>query len=252
MREFLGPDNPIVKQALGKASPDERATALISGSKLADPKVRVTLFEGGKQAVDASGDPMIALARDVDDEARALRKRYESEVQGPEDRAQHAIAQARFAVYGTSIYPDATFTLRLSYGAVRGWTENGQPVQPFTYLSRLYERATGAPPFAVPKTWMDARPRLDMKTPANFVTDNDIIGGNSGSPMVNAKGEIVGLVFDGNIHSISGSYWFDVEKNRTVSVHPAFIRAAMHDVYDVPALARELEGVATASKAAGR
>jgi len=252
MREFLGPDHAIVRQALGNAAPDERARALISGSALADPKVRVGLFEGGKKAVDASSDPMIAVARAVDGEARSLRQIYEREVQGPEDKAQHAIAQARFAVYGTSIYPDATFTLRLSYGAVRGWVENGRPVEPFTYLARLYERATGAPPFAVPKTWLDARPRLNMRTPVNFVTDNDIVGGNSGSPMVNAKGEIVGLVFDGNIHSIAGSYWFDAEMNRAVAVHPAFIRTALHDVYDVPALASELEGVAAAGKAAGR
>ncbi|HEX2456025.1 MAG TPA: S46 family peptidase [Vicinamibacterales bacterium] len=250
MREFLGPDHAIVKQALGKASPDERAKALLTGSKLADPKVRLALFEGGKKAVDASDDPMIALARAIDDEARALRKTYESEVEGPEGRAQRAIADARFAVYGTSIYPDATFTLRLSYGAVKGWTESGQSVEPFTYLSRLYERATGAPPFAVPRTWLDTRPRQDMRTPANFVTTTDIIGGNSGSPMVNAKAEIVGLVFDGNIHSISGSYWFDADKNRTVAVHPAFIRTALHDVYDVPALARELELVGAGSKAA--
>ena len=252
MREYLGPDHPVVKEALGKESPDQRAKALISGSKLADPKARLSLFEGGKKAVDASDDPMIALARAVDDEARALRKTYESEVQGPESRAQRAIADARFAVYGTSIYPDATFTLRLSYGAVQGWTEAGKRVEPFTYLSRLFERATGAPPFAIPKPWLDARPRLDLKTPVNFVTTNDIIGGNSGSPMVNAKGEIVGLVFDGNIHSISGAYWFDAEKNRTVAVHPAFIRTALHDVYDVPAIARELELVGTASERAGR
>ena len=252
MREYLGPDDAIVKQALGNVAPDERAKTLVSGSKLADSKVRLALFEGGKTAVDASDDPMIALARGVDDGARALRKRYESEVQGPEDRAQHAIAEARFGVYGTSIFPDATFTLRLSYGAVKGWVENGHPVEPFTSLSRLYQRATGAPPFAVPKTWLDARPRLDMQTPVNFVSDNDIIGGNSGSPMVNAKGEIVGLVFDGNIHSISGSYWFDAEKNRTVAVHPAFMRTALQEVYDVPAIARELEVVGVSSKVAAR
>ena len=250
MREYVGPDDAIVKQALGVASPDERAKALIAGSKLADPKVRLALFEGGKRAVDASDDPMIALARAVDEQARALRKTYESEVRGPEDKAQQAIADARFAVYGTSLYPDATFTLRLSYGAVKGWSESGHPVGPFTYLSRLYERATGAPPFAVPKTWLDARARLDMQTPVNFVTTTDIIGGNSGSPMVNAKGEIVGLVFDGNIHAISGSYWFDADKNRTVAVHPAFIRTALREVYNAPAIARELELALAGSKVA--
>jgi Peptidase S46 len=248
-REYLGPDNSVVKLALGNASPDEKAKALISGSKLADSKVRLTLLEGGKRAIDASDDPMIALARAVDPQARALRKQHETEVEGPEGRAQRAIADARFAVYGTSIYPDATFTLRLSYGAVQGWLEAGRRVEPFTSLSRLYERATGAPPFEVPKTWLDAKPRLDMRTAVNFVTTNDIIGGNSGSPMVNAAGEIVGLVFDGNIHSISGTYWFDAEKNRTVAVHPAFIGTALLDVYGAKALAGELKVVASATRA---
>ena len=240
MREYLGPDHPVVKKALGKDSPDQRAKALIAGSKLADPKLRTSLFEGGSQALEAANDPMIALARAIDGEARALRETYENKVTGPEARAQRAIADARFAVYGTNQYPDATFTLRLSYGAVQGWTEAGHPVEPFTYLDRLYARATGAPPFALPKPWLDAKARLDMKARANFSTTNDIVGGNSGSPVVNAKGEIVGLVFDGNIHSISGSYWFDTEKNRTVAVHPDYIRSALTIVYDVPALAQEL------------
>jgi hypothetical protein len=241
MREYLGPDHAIVKKALGSDSPDERAKALISGTKLADAKIRASLFETGKKAVDASTDPMIVLAREIDGEARALRKTYETQVQGPEGTAQRAIADARFAVYGTTLYPDATFTLRLSYGAVQGWTEAGGRVGPFTYLARLFERATGAPPFALPQSWLDAKPRLDLKSRANFVTTNDIVGGNSGSPMVNASGEIVGLVFDGNIHSISGSYWFDAEKNRTVAVHPEFIRTALHDVYRASALASELK-----------
>jgi hypothetical protein len=182
----------------------------------------------------------------VDDEARALRETFESKVQGPEQRGQRAIADTRFKVYGTSLYPDATFTLRLSYGAVQGWPESGERVEPFTVLARLYERATGAPPFALPKTWLDAKPQIDMKARANFVTTNDIVGGNSGSPVVNAKGEIVGLVFDGNIHSISGSYWFDEEKNRTVAVHPDFIRTALEEVYKAPAIAKEL-GIAEAA-----
>ena len=246
MREYLGPDHAIVKKALGSVSPDERAKALISGTKLADAKVRASLFEGGKKAIDAStDDPMIVLAREIDAEARALRKIYEDQVQGPEAAAQRAIADARFAVYGTSLYPDATFTLRLSYGAVQGWTEAGKRVEPFTSLARLFERATGAPPFALPQSWLAAKPRLDVKSRANFVTTNDIVGGNSGSPMVNASGEIVGLVFDGNIHSISGSYWFDAEKNRTVAVHPEFIRTALQDVYGASALAGELKVAVT-------
>jgi len=198
------------------------------------------LYEGGDAAVKASDDPMIRLAREIDDESRRLRKVYEEEVDGPQRVAQQRIADARFKVYGTSIYPDATFTLRLSYGAVSGWNEAGTRVDPFTRLERLYERTTGAPPFELPKRWLDARPRLDVNTHANFATTNDIIGGNSGSPMVDAQGRIVGLVFDGNIHSIAGSFWFDPELNRTVAVHPQFMRTALVGVYAAGRLAQEL------------
>jgi V8-like Glu-specific endopeptidase len=240
MREYLGPDHPVIKSVLGNASPDERARQLVAGSMLADPAVRLKLYEGGHAAVSASTDSMIALARAVDAESRRLRTIYENEVEGPERRAQQAIAEARFKTYGTRLYPDATFTLRLTYGAVEGWTEAGTRVEPFTRLDRLYERATGAPPFALPKSWLDAKPRLDLSRRANFVATTDIIGGNSGSPVINARGEVVGLVFDGNIHSISGSYWFDAEKNRTVAVHPEYMRTALEQVYRVDALAREL------------
>jgi V8-like Glu-specific endopeptidase len=240
MREYLGPDHAIVKKALGTTSPDRRARVLVAGSTLGSPTVRLALFDGGQSAVNASKDPMIALAREIDTEARALRKIYENEVQAPVQRAQQAIADARFAVYGTSIYPDATFTLRLSYGAVQGWTEDGTRVEPFTRIERMYERATGFAPFALPKRWLDARARLDPDTPVNFVTTNDIVGGSSGSAMVNAAGEIVGLIFDGNIHSISGSYWYDAGKNRAVAVHPGYIRTAIEQVYGAMAIAKEL------------
>jgi hypothetical protein len=183
---------------------------------------------------------MIVLARAVDAESRRLRTIYENEVEAPERRAQQSIAEARFKAYGTGVYPDATFTLRLTYGAVEGWTEAGTPVAPFTQLDRLYARATGAPPFALPQSWLEAKPRLDPNARANFVATTDIIGGNSGSPMVNARGEVVGLVFDGNIHSISGAYWFDATKNRTVAVHPQFMRAGLVEVYKAEALATEL------------
>jgi V8-like Glu-specific endopeptidase len=240
MREWLGPDHPIIKTALGTASPDERAKALVAGSTLGDPKARLALFEGGQKAVAASKDPMIALARAIDAEARSLRKTYETQVEGPVARAQQAIAEARFKAYGTSLYPDATSTLRVSYGAVEGWTERGQPVDPYTRLARMFERTTGMAPFALPKRWLDARATLDPATRANFATTNDIVGGNSGSPVVNAAGEVVGLIFDGNIHSISGYYWFDTEKNRAVAVHPEFIRTALQRIYPAKALAGEL------------
>jgi hypothetical protein len=240
MREYLGPDHPVIKSVLGSATPDERARQLVAGSTLADPAVRLKLYEGGQAAVSASKDPMIVLARAVDAESRRLRTIYENEVEGPERRAQQTIAEARFKAYGARLYPDATFTLRLTYGAVDGWAEAGTRVDPFTRIDRLYERATGAPPFSLPKTWLDAKPRLDLSRRANFVATTDIVGGNSGSPMVNARGEVVGLAFDGNIHSISGSYWFDTEKNRTVAVHPEYIRTALEQVYRVETIAAEL------------
>jgi hypothetical protein len=239
MREYLGPDHPVVKAVLGAKSPDDKARELVDGSSLADPKVRMKLFEGGAAALKESTDPMIALAREVDAEARRLRKTYE-EVQGIEAGAQQKIAEARFKMYGTQVYPDATFTLRLSYGAVAAWNEAGARVEPFTRFDRMYARATGAPPFALPTSWLDAKPRLDTNTRANFVTTNDIVGGNSGSPIVNAAGRIVGLAFDGNIHSIAGSFWFDPQMNRAVGVHPEFIRTALSQVYRVTRLGEEL------------
>jgi len=241
MREWLGPDDPIVRQVFGKDSPDALAAKLVRESTLADPAARVALYEGGKAAVDASRDPMIRLAAAVDPAARALRKRYEEQVEGPVDRGQEAISKARFAVYGTSIYPDATFTLRLSYGAMTGWKEKGEDVRPWTELSRAFERATGEPPFRIPPRWMAAKDRLAMTTRANFTTNNDIVGGNSGSPMLGADGRIVGLAFDGNIHSIAGSYWFDDRMNRTIGVHPAYIRAALEQVYGAKELLAEID-----------
>ncbi len=241
MREWLGPDDPTVRQLLSKESPEKLAARLIAGSRLADPKVRMTLWRGGAQAVDSAADPMIAIAKLVDARARDIRKHYEDEVEAPVQAASEKIAKARFAAYGTTVYPDATFTLRLSFGAVQGWVENGRPVAPFTQLGRLFERATGVEPFAVPDSWLKVKDRLDVNTRFNLSTNNDIVGGNSGSPLIDAHGDIVGLVFDGNIHSISGSFWFDAEKNRTVAVHPAIIREALSKVYGAQALLKELE-----------
>jgi V8-like Glu-specific endopeptidase len=240
MREYLGPDHALIKTVLGTKSPDQRARELITGSTLADPKVRAQLYEGGADAMRASQEPMIALAREVDAESRRLRKVYEEEVQGPVGVAQQKIAEVRFKVYGTQLYPDATFTLRLTYGAVDGWTEVGMRVEPFTRLDRLYERATGVLPFQLPQRWVDTKPRIDLNARANFVATTDIIGGNSGSPMVDAQRRVVGLVFDGNIHSIAGSFWFDPQMNRTVAVHPHFMRTALAVVYPAGRLAKEL------------
>jgi hypothetical protein len=240
MREWLGPDHAVVRKLLAKDSPDSLAASLVDGSKLGDPAVRLALWNGGSAAIAASDDPMIKLAREVDAPARALRKRYEDEVQAPIAAAEEKIARARFKVYGTEVYPDATFTLRLNYGTVQGWVEKGSPVEPFTRLDRAFERATGQPPFRIPASWERVRAKLDLSTPVNLSTNNDIVGGNSGSPLLNARGEVVGLIFDGNIHSISGSYWFDTAKNRSIAVHPAIMREALGKVYDAPALLKEL------------
>jgi len=240
LREWLGPDHPIVRKLLSNDSPDTLAARTIAGSKLADPKVRVQLWQGGKDALGAAHDPMIELAQAVDAEARAIRKRYEDEVEAPLQAAEEKIAKVRFAALGTSVYPDATFTLRLNFGTVQGWTENGTPVQPFTHLDKLYDRATGQAPFAVPQRWQQEKSRLDPNTPFNFATNNDIVGGNSGSPLIDTRGRIVGLMFDGNIHSISGGYWFDTEKNRAIAVHPAIMTTALEKVYGAKELVKEL------------
>ena len=242
MREWLGPDHAIVRRLLVKESPDELAARAIAGSKLGDPAVRLALWRGGAAAVGASSDPMIALAMLVDDDARAIRKRNEDEVEAPTTLASEKIARARFATLGTNVYPDATFTLRLNFGTVQGWKENGTPVAPFTTLATAFARATHADPFRMPDSWTSAKTRLDLTTPFNFSSNNDIVGGNSGSPVINAKGEIVGLAFDGNIHSISGSYWFNAEKNRSIAVDTKIIREALTKVYRADALYKEMGG----------
>jgi len=240
MREYLGPDHPLVRRLLAAGSPEMLAAALGGGPELAAPGARMALWEGGLAAVEGSDDPMIVLAREIDAEARAVRERYENEVEATVDRATEAIALARFELLGTEVYPDATFTLRLNYGTVQGWAEAGEPVEPVTRLERLYERATGQPPFEIPDSWQGARSGLDMQTPFNIATNNDIVGGNSGSPLINVDGAIVGIMFDGNIHSISGAYWFDEARNRSIAVATPVIGVALEEVYDADALVEEL------------
>ena len=240
MREWLGPDAAVIRQLLSKDSPDTLAARVIGGSTLADPKVRMQLWNGGAQAVDASQDPMIELARLVDPAAREIRKRYEDQVEAPEQAASQQIAQARFRAFGTSVAPDATFTLRLNFGVVEGWKEDGREVPPFTYLSQFFERATGQEPFKVPDSWLAAKGQLDLTTKFDLSTNGDIVGGNSGSPLLDAQGRLVGLMFDGNIHSIAGSYWFDPELNRAVAVHPAIMLEGLRKVYKADELLAEM------------
>jgi hypothetical protein len=240
LREQLGADDPVVKKVLGKQSPQAVARKAVAGTTLASPKVRRQLYQGGPAAIRGSKDPMLELIRSLEDEARAVRKRYEEEVESVVDKNGELIARARFEAYGTSTYPDATFTLRLSFGQVKGYSEDGQTVEPFTYISGLYERATGEDPFRLPPSWLKAKPRLELQTPFNLVSSNDIIGGNSGSPIFNKEAEIVGVVFDGNIQSLGGEYGFDESVNRAVSVHGQGILEGLRKVYDARRLLEEL------------
>jgi hypothetical protein len=240
-REYLTVDNPLVQHLLGTDSPDALAARLISGTRLADPKVREALWRGGEAAVEASDDPLIRFVRTTDPDARALRTRYEQEVEGPITRGQERLARARFKVHGDSVYPDATFTLRLSYGSVEGWSYQGRTVTPFTNFGGLYARATDSEPFRLPPRWLAARNRIDPQTPLNVSTNNDIIGGNSGSPLIDREGRVVGAVFDGNIHSLGGQFGFDPRLNRAIAVLTAAIGPALRNIYVLPALADELE-----------
>jgi hypothetical protein len=204
-------------------------------------EVRKALWEGGQAAIDASDDPAIVLMRRIEPAARAVRSRIENEVEAVERRAAERLAQARFEQKGTSVYPDATFSLRLSDGVIRGWEERGQQVSPFTRIAGIYQRATGYEPYKLADSWVKAKSRLDPTARFNQVSTNDIIGGNSGSPLINAKGEVVGLIFDGNIHSLGGAYTYAEHDNRAVSVHPAAMMEALKKVYDAQHLVKELQ-----------
>lgn len=243
MREALTADDPLVHRILGRESPEALAHRLVSGTRLGDPAFRRQLWEGGSAAIAASDDPIIVFLRGWDEEARALRTRNLQDVVGPTARAQERIARARFQIYGAANYPDATFTLRLSYGRVAGWTEpSGRVVPPFTYVSGLYERATGADPFMLAESWAGAQGRVNGATIFNISSTNDIIGGNSGSPLLDREGRVVGAVFDGNIHSLGGEYFYDGRLNRSVSVASTAIIEALRNVYGMEALADELTG----------
>ena len=240
LREMLGPDDPAVKQIFGQRSPREIASEAVRGTKLTDTAVRKGLMEGGQAALDAANDPMIALAKLADPIARQVRKQWEDEVQSTQTSALEKLAAARFAVYGTSLYPDATFTLRLSYGTVKGFIENGTPVPPFTTLGGAFDRATGRDPFALAPSWLKAKSKLNLATPFNFSTTNDIIGGNSGSPVINKDAQLIGLIFDGNIHSLGGNYGFDEALNRAVAVDARAIREALEKIYGAERVLAEI------------
>jgi len=243
--EKLGPEDPFVKAALAGQSPEEVAAQVIGGTQLADPEFRKKLIEGGEAEVAASTDPLIALARRVDPILRQERKWYEDTIQSVERSAGEKIGKARFAIYGKSLYPDATFTLRLTYGTVTGYPYNGTVAPSKTTFYGLYDRAESfdfKPPFHLPQRFLERREKLHLATPLNFVSTCDIIGGNSGSPVVNRRGEIVGLIFDGNIESLVGRFVFDITANRAVAVHTAGMTEALRKLYDAEFLLQELLG----------
>jgi len=240
MREFLGADDPYVRAMLGNQSPQQVADAITQGSKLNDPAVRKALYDGGQAAIDASTDPAILLMKNVDAIARATRKQFEDEVNAPLSKNEELVARADFALHGLAKYPDATFTLRVTYGSVKGYMQNGEYIAPFTTIAGAYAHATGAPPYQLPKSWIDAQPTVKGDTPFNFASTADIIGGNSGSPVINGSGQIVGLIFDGNIQSLGGDYGYDIRQNRAVAVHSSGLLEALRDVYHADRLAGEL------------
>jgi hypothetical protein len=244
LAEQLGCDDELVQKVLAGSSPQQRATQLVTGSKLKDVALRKRLYEGGKAAVEACDDPMIQLARLIDAPARAARKKFE-EANEVKNQAYAQIAKAKFAAQGTNTYPDATFTLRLAFGPVKGYEENGKHVPFQTTFEGLYERAREhheKPPFDLPERWVKYKDKLDLKTPLNFVCTADIIGGNSGSPVINKDAEVVGLIFDGNIQSLVLDYVYTDEQARALAVCSAAIVEALRKVYDAGDLADELTG----------
>lgn len=246
----LGFNDPTVQKIMAGKSPRDRASELVLGTKMKDVAVRKNLYKEKPEHFRSSGDPMVKLALLIDEEARAVRKTIEAQDE-IKRQAYGEIAAAKFATEGTSTYPDATFTLRLAFGQAKGYEEDGKKIPYQTVFSGLYERATefnNQPPFDLPPRWAERKSRLDMSTPFNFVTTADIIGGNSGSPTINKNGEIVGIIFDGNIYSLVLDFAYTDVKARALSVHTRSITESLRKVYDAPALVDELLGKKQAAR----
>jgi nicotinamide mononucleotide adenylyltransferase len=241
--EVLGTKNPLVQKVLAGKSPQERAAQLVKGTTLAKVDERKKLYEGGKKAVDASKDPMILLAKMVDKDSRDVRKLIETQIDEVSRQAYAQIARVLYAMEGDKIYPDATFTLRLAFGAVKGYEENGKQVPFETTFAGLYEHSAehgNKGVYELPERWLQRKDKLDLKVPFNFVLTADIIGGNSGSPVINKNAEIVGIIFDGNIHSLVSDFAYTEKQSRAVAVHSRGITEALAKVYDAKELVAEL------------
>ena len=246
LEKNLGSDPAVVK-ALGGRTPEEAAKEIIGGTQLDDPAFRHKLYDGGEAAIESSTDPLVVFMRDIDTEARAARKEYDDQVDAVRTSGGTAIAKARFAMGGLDSYPDATFTLRLSYGAVEGYRENETHIPYFTTIGGAFRHAAehaDAPPYQLPESWMTHKSQLALDTPLNFVSTADIIGGNSGSATVNREGEVVGIIFDGNIQSLPWDFVYSDDQGRAVSVDVRGIIEALRNVYGATALADELTGAA--------
>ncbi len=255
MQDALGKDNGDVEKLLQGKTTADAAKELIANTKLEDVAVRKQLYEGGKAAVDASTDPLIVAMRAIEPDARSVRKEFDDKVDSIVRRDGTVIAKARFAQSGFAQPPDATFTLRLSYGAVKGYEQNGKHLNFDTNIGGAYEHAAAhdsKPPYNLPESWINSKPKLDLKTPLNFVSTADIIGGNSGSPTVNKKGEVVGIIFDGNIQSLAWNFAFDDVQGRAISVDSRAIQEALRKIYGATALADELMGTKAAGAKAGK
>jgi hypothetical protein len=241
--ERRGADDELVRRVMAGKSPAQRAAQLVAGTRLKDVAVRRKLFQGGLPAMEAARDPMIELARLVDGPARRVRRTVEQQVTEPMQQASAKLAEARFALQGTGVYPDATFTLRLAFGVVSGYKSLGEEFPPWTTLGGAFRHAAdhgSRPPFAFPKRWLRCKDRLDLDTPLNVITTADIIGGNSGSPVVNRQGELVGIIFDGNLPSLVWDFLYDDKEGRSIHVDCRAVEEALRKVYDAGALADEL------------
>jgi hypothetical protein len=246
-RKTLGPADPFIQAALGSSTPAAVARAVVGATKLADVAVRKALVDGGPAAIVKSDDPMIALARKVDPITRELRAWQEQKIASVEASTGQRISQARFAVYGKNVYPDANSNLRIEFGTVLGYEEGSTLVPYKTTFHGLYDRAASfndAAPFGLPKRWKDRKAALDLATPLNFVYTADTIGGNSGSPVINRNAEIVGINFDSNLQKLPNRYAYidEAEGSRAVGVHSAGILEALAKMYDAKALVEEVRG----------
>jgi hypothetical protein len=240
-REWLTVDDPRVRVLLGKESPEAIAARVVSGTTIANPAVRRQLWQGGLGAIQASTDPLIQYVRQIQEPTRAVRREWEERVQAPTDRASERLADARFAAFGESVYPDATGTLRLTYGRIEGSNVSGQRFPAFTTFAGLWERATGAPPFDIAPKLLAAKGRIDPGTVLDMTASTDTIGGSSGSPAINGAGEMIGANFDSTVLGQRSAYGYDRTVNRSIIVTNAAVAAALREAYGMTALLAELQ-----------